>query len=102
MARQAYFSGIINENKNNAKVLFSTIDHLLNPPQAYKQTIPASKAKCNEFASFFNNKMFNIRADILKNASNSQVSYVISFNFSGDGEIYTFSETSEYSKSENP
>ena len=32
----------------------------------------------------------------------SQVSSVISFNFSGDGEIYTFSETSEYSKSENP
>ena len=69
MARQAYFSGIINENKNNAKVLFSTIDHLLNPPQAYKQTLPASKAKCNDFASFFNDKILNIRADILKNAS---------------------------------
>ena len=32
----------------------------------------------------------------------SLVSCVISFNFSGDGEIYTFLETSEYSKSENP
>ena len=32
----------------------------------------------------------------------SQVSYVISLKFSGDGENYTFLETSGYTKSENP
>ena len=67
LARQAYFSGIINENKNNARVLFSTIERLLNPPQSYKQSLPASKAKCNEFASFFDNKILNIRAGIMNN-----------------------------------
>ena len=74
LARQAYFSGIINENKNNARVLFSTIERLLNPPQSYKQSLPASKAKCNELASFFDNKIFNIRAGIMNNASTNLAS----------------------------
>ena len=73
LARQAYFSGVINENKNNAKVLFSTIDHLLNPPQAHKQSIPASTAKCNEFASFFNKKILDIRTDIANNTSTNTI-----------------------------
>ena len=74
LARQAYFSGIINENKNNARVLFSTIERLLNPPQSYKQSLPASKARCNEFASFFDNKILNIRAGIMNNASTNLAS----------------------------
>ena len=65
LAKQAYFSNIIRENKQNARVLFSTIDHILNPPQSYKQALPASVAKCNEFASFFNEKIVNIRVDIM-------------------------------------
>ena len=69
LSRQAYFSGIINENKNNARVLFSTIERILDPPQSYKQSLSASKAKCNEFASFFDNKILNIRAEIMKNAN---------------------------------
>ena len=69
LARQAYFSGIINENKNNARVLFSTIERLLDPPQSYKQSPSASKAKCNEFASFFDNKILNLRAGIMINAN---------------------------------
>ena len=73
LARQAYFSGIINENKNNARVLFSTIEHLLNPPQSYKQSLPASKAKCNEFASFFDNKIANIRVGIINNTVTNAV-----------------------------
>ena len=74
LSRQAYFSGIINENKNNARVLFGTIERLLNPIQSYKQSLPASKEKCNEFASFFDNKILNIRAGIMTNvaSSNSQ------------------------------
>ena len=68
LARQAYFSGIINENKTNARVLFSTIERILNPPQSYKQSIAATKDKCNEFAIFFDNKILNIRADIMRNA----------------------------------
>ena len=67
LARQAYFSGIINENKRNPRILFSTIDRLLNPPQSYRQTLPPSEASCNDFASFFDNKIINIRAEILSN-----------------------------------
>ena len=69
LARQAYFSGIINENKKNARVLFSTIERLLTPPESYKQSLPASKAKCNEFACFFDNKISNIRAGIISGAA---------------------------------
>ena len=69
LARREYFSKIINENKKNARVLFSTIERVLNPPQLYKQSLPASKAKCNEFASFFDNKISNIRADIMSAAA---------------------------------
>ena len=71
LARQAYFSGIINENKKNARVLFSTIERLLTPPQSYKQSFPASKAKCNEFACFFDNKICNIRAGIMSDAAST-------------------------------
>lgn len=69
LARREYFAKIINDNKTNARVLFSTIEHVLNPPQLYKQSLPASKAKCNEFASFFDNKISNIRADIMSAAA---------------------------------
>ena len=71
LSRQAYFSGIINENRNNARVLFSTIERLLNPIQSYKQSLPASKDKCNEFASFFDSKIVKIRAGIMNNVASS-------------------------------
>ena len=71
LARQAYFSKIINENKKNPRVLFATIDHLLNPPQSYKQSIPPSEAICNDFASFFDSKIVNIRAAITSNVAST-------------------------------
>ena len=61
LARKDYFSNIITENAGNSRVLFSTIDRLLN-------TVPApplsSAAKCEELALFFKNKITSIRASI--------------------------------------
>jgi hypothetical protein len=61
LARKGYFSHIITENAGNSRVLFSTIDRLLN-------TVPApplsSAAKCEEFAQFFKNKITSIRSSI--------------------------------------
>ena len=61
LARKSYFSNIITKNTGNSRVLFSTIDQLLNtiptPP-------PSSATKCEELAQFFNNKITSIRANI--------------------------------------
>lgn len=72
-ARRQYFSQIIAENSNNAKILFNTIDKLINPPL----TIPTelhSVEKCNEFATFFSDKILTIRSNIIP--SNTDVSYI--------------------------
>lgn len=62
-SRQSFFSNIINTNINDARSLFTTVDRLTNPPP---QTAPdlLSTAKCNEFATFFCNKIDNIRQNI--------------------------------------
>ena len=62
--RKAYFSKIITDNQHNAKVLFSTIDHLLNPTHSNNNLNAASHAKCEEFARFFNKKIADIREGI--------------------------------------
>lgn len=45
-ARQSFFSKIINENISNSKVLFSTVDRLINPPS----TIPSHLLLCGNEA----------------------------------------------------
>ena len=62
-ARQSFFSKIINNNINNPRILFNTVDRLTNPPTRIAQEF-LSTAKCNEFASFFNNKIDTIRQGI--------------------------------------
>jgi hypothetical protein len=59
-ARESFFSKIINNNINNARILFSTVDKLTNPPASIAQEL-LSTNKCNEFASFFSNKIEGIR-----------------------------------------
>lgn len=73
-ARRQYFSQIIAENSNNSKILFNTIDKLINPPL----TIPTelhSVEKCNEFATFFSEKILTIRSNI-KIPSHTDASYL--------------------------
>ena len=74
-ARQSFFSKIINENINNSKVLFSTVDRLVNSPS----TIPSemlSSEKCDQFASFFSNKIITIRQNISAIKSTTELAFL--------------------------
>ena len=62
-AREKYFADFLTCNKNNPRVLFSTIDSLLNPAQKTDLNLP-SPSKSEEFALYFHNKIANIRSDI--------------------------------------
>ena len=62
-ARQSYFSNIINQNLNNSRVLFSTVEKLTSPPCQLPLDLHSAKA-CNDFASFFTEKNSRIRANI--------------------------------------
>src|SRR4029434_4012024 len=70
-ARQSFFSNIISKNMNNARVLFSTVEKLTNPPPQLGPEL-VSTNKCNEFASFFKCKIDKIRLNILSNANHSK------------------------------
>lgn len=59
-ARQSFFSDIIAKNNNNARALFATVDRLTNPPVHVAPEFLSTKA-CNEFASFFTDKIHTIR-----------------------------------------
>ena len=70
-ARQSFFSKIINNNQNNARILFNTVDKLTNPPVSIAQEL-LSTSKCNEFASFFSNKIEGIRQVISSSMSGTK------------------------------
>ena len=59
-ARQTFFSNIINSNLNNTRTLFATVERLTNPPSQIPSEM-LSDSKCSEFASFFSEKINNIR-----------------------------------------
>ncbi len=61
--RQIFYSKMINENSNNPRKLFSTIDCLLNNKPANCLDQP-SLIMCEDFVIFFNNKITQIRTDI--------------------------------------
>uniref|UniRef100_A0A667YPA7 Reverse transcriptase domain-containing protein n=1 Tax=Myripristis murdjan TaxID=586833 RepID=A0A667YPA7_9TELE len=61
LARMNYFSKIITENSGNSRILFSTIDQLLNTAPTTPQI---SASRCEELALFFNNKITSIRTTI--------------------------------------
>uniref|UniRef100_A0A3P8P5K8 Reverse transcriptase domain-containing protein n=1 Tax=Astatotilapia calliptera TaxID=8154 RepID=A0A3P8P5K8_ASTCA len=65
-SRNSYFAKIISINKNNPKVLFSTIDHLFNPDFNSSQRTPTDSL-CEQFADHFRGKISAIRSDILSN-----------------------------------
>ncbi|XP_074522673.1 uncharacterized protein LOC141787880 [Halichoeres trimaculatus] len=62
-ARTSYFTKIITDHKNNPKILFSTIDLLINPVFNRNQITP-SDSLCEGFADHFSGKIDFIRASI--------------------------------------
>uniref|UniRef100_A0A8C1NP06 Reverse transcriptase domain-containing protein n=1 Tax=Cyprinus carpio TaxID=7962 RepID=A0A8C1NP06_CYPCA len=71
-ARQNFFSNLINSNLNNTRTLFATVERLTNPPSQIPSEM-LSVTKCNEFASFFSEKIINIRKAISTSSSNAEV-----------------------------
>ncbi len=71
-ARQIFFSNLINSNLNNTRTLFATVERLTNPPSQIPSEM-LSDSKCNEFASFFSEKINNIRKEIGTSSCNTEV-----------------------------
>ncbi|KAL7381194.1 hypothetical protein ABVT39_001860 [Epinephelus coioides] len=63
-ARNTYFANIIDNQKNNPRVLFSTIDLPINPDFNKFQS-PSTDSLCEDFAVHFRGKVDGIRSDIL-------------------------------------
>ena len=61
-AKSIYYSFIIAENKGNQKVLFQTIDQLLERKQ--EPRFPSSEQLANEFATFFHEKISKMRCSL--------------------------------------
>ncbi|KAL0148410.1 hypothetical protein M9458_056310 [Cirrhinus mrigala] len=71
-ARQKFFSNLINSNLNNTRTLFATVERLTNPPSQIPSEM-LSDSKCNDFASFFSEKIINIRKVISTSSSYAEV-----------------------------
>ena len=64
-AKSTYYSSIIAENKGNQKVLFQTIDQLLQRKQEPRfPTSTSSEQLANEFATFFHEKISKMRCSL--------------------------------------
>uniref|UniRef100_A0A8D3DAW3 Reverse transcriptase domain-containing protein n=1 Tax=Scophthalmus maximus TaxID=52904 RepID=A0A8D3DAW3_SCOMX len=63
------------KNKNNARAFFTTVDRLTNPPVSVVPELLSTRA-CNEFASFFIDKILKIRQAV--SASTSGTGHVLS------------------------
>ncbi len=74
-ARQNFFSNFINSNLNNTRTLFATVERLTNPPSQIPSEM-LSDSKCNEFASFFSEKINNIRKEIGISSSYAEVTQI--------------------------
>ncbi len=74
-ARQTFFSNLINSNLNNTHTLFATVERLTNPPSQIPSEM-LSDSKCNEFASFFSEKINNIRKEIGTSSSYAEVTQI--------------------------
>ncbi len=74
-ARQTFFSNLINSNLNNTRTLFATVERLTNPPSQIPSEM-LSDSKCNEFASFFSEKISNIRKEIGTSSCNTGVTQI--------------------------
>ncbi len=66
---------LINSNLNNTRTLFATVERLTNPPSQIPSEM-LSDSKCNEFASFFSEKISNIRKEIGSSSCNTEVTQI--------------------------
>ena len=64
-ARRDHFSKLISKHQNNSRILFSTIDYLLNSTPCTPLDTP-STSMCEEFALHFTDKINQIRQNISK------------------------------------
>ena len=63
--KSIYYSSIIAENKGNQKVIFQTIDQLLQRKQEPRfPTSSSSERLANEFAAFFHEKISKMRCSL--------------------------------------
>ena len=61
-----FYSGIIDEHKNNQKMLFSTVDKMLHrTPQKLYPTSDSVEKLTNGFADFFESKITKIRSEMI-------------------------------------
>ena len=68
-AKSIYYSSIIAENKGNQKVLFKTIDQLLQRKQEPRfPTSTSSEQLVNEFAAFFHEKISKMRCNLSRDS----------------------------------
>ena len=68
-ARRQYFSQIISDSSNNSKVLFNTIDRLINPPRLIPYELHTEE-KCDQFATFFSENISTTRSSITSSFTN--------------------------------
>ncbi len=66
-SKRKYLSNLIDSNRFNPRVLFKTIDNVLNAPQPV--SLEASPEMCNSFLHFFINKVATVRTLISTPAS---------------------------------
>ncbi len=71
---QTFFSNLINRNLNTC-TLFATVERLTNPLSQIPSEM-LSDSKCNEFASFFSEKISNIRKEIGTSSCNTEVTQI--------------------------
>lgn len=64
-----YFSNLINQHSNNLRLLFDTIDRILNPDINFCQF---SSSKCEELVDFFRDKITNNRSVICLQQNDSE------------------------------
>ncbi len=74
-ARQTFFSNLINSNLNNTHTPFATVERLTNTPSQIPNEM-LSDSKCSKFASFFSEKITNIRKAIGTSSSNAEVTQI--------------------------
>lgn len=59
-SRQAYFSKLIDDNQNNRRILFLTINRFINPVFS-KSSTESSNIRCEQSACHFSSKIKSIR-----------------------------------------
>uniref|UniRef100_A0AAR2M4G4 Reverse transcriptase domain-containing protein n=1 Tax=Pygocentrus nattereri TaxID=42514 RepID=A0AAR2M4G4_PYGNA len=82
-ARSAYLSSLIENNKNNPRLLFSTISKLTENKRVTEPQMPSAYSS-NDFLNFFSDKIEKIRQTILNTQLNS--TNLVAYNSSLDPE----------------